>query len=71
MEWINENDSGEGNVISEAQMRKERSIEILKAHNVPYIQHLPVIETVEKVRVRTAEEIANRAVACLLTIQVA
>lgn len=55
----------------EAQMRKARSIEILKAHNVPYIEHLPVIETTDRVRIRTAEEIAGRAVACLFAIQVA
>ncbi len=57
--------------LKEAQMRKKRSIEILKAHNVPYIQHLPTIETADAVRVRTAEEIARRAVTCLLAIQVA
>lgn len=57
--------------LDEAQMRKKRSIEILKAHNVPYIQHLPVIETADNVKIRTAEEIAQRAVTCLLAIQVA
>jgi len=57
--------------MDEAQMRKKRSIEILKAHNVPYIQHLPVIETADNVKIRTAEEIAYRAVTCLLAIQVA
>lgn len=57
--------------LKEAQMRKKRSIEILKAHKVPYIQHLPTIETADAVRVRTAEEIARRAVTCLLAIQVA
>ena len=46
--------------LKEAQMRKKRSIEILKAHKVPYIQHLPTIETADAVRVRTAEEIARR-----------
>lgn len=55
----------------EARLRKERSIELLRAHNVPYIAHLPVIETSDTVRIRTADEIANRAVACLLTVQVA
>ena len=57
--------------LREAQMRKKRSIEILKAHNVPYTPHLPTIETADAVRVRTAEEIARRAVTCLLAIQVA
>lgn len=57
--------------LDEAQMRKKRSIEILKAHNVPYIQHLPVIEIANNVKIRTVEEIAQRAVTCLLAIQVA
>ncbi len=57
--------------LKEAQMRKKRSIEILKAHNVPYIPHLPMIATADQVRVRTVEEIARRAVTCLLAIQVA
>lgn len=59
------------NDVMEAQRRKERSIEKLKLHNVPYIVHLPVIETACKVKIRTAEEIAQRAVACLLAVQVA
>lgn len=71
MEIVNKNNKDSQLDNEEALMRKERSIEILKAHHVPYIQHLPAIETAEKVRIRTAEEIANRAVACLLAIQVA
>lgn len=70
MEFIKENDH-KGIALGEAQMRKERSIEILKAYKVPYIEHLPVIETEDHVRVRTADEIARRAVACLFAIQVA
>lgn len=71
MELVKENDySGKMDDI-EAQMRKERSVEILKAHGVPYIEHLPVIETADSVRIRTAEEIARRAVACLFAVQVA
>lgn len=56
---------------NEAQARKDRSIEILKAYNVPYMQHLPRIETAGEVRIRTAEEIARRAVTSLFAIQVA
>ena len=56
--------------LNEAQMRKKRSIEILKVHNVPYIQHLPVIKTANNVRVRTAKEIAQRAIACLFALQI-
>lgn len=53
------------------QQRKEQSIEILKQRNIPYIDWLPVIESIEEVEVRTAESIAQRAIACLWVIQVA
>lgn len=56
---------------SEALARKEKSIEILKKYDVPYIEHLPYIETKEEVVVRTKEEIAKRAIACLITVQYA
>lgn len=56
---------------NEALNRKSKSIEILKQHGVPYIEHLPVIETKDQVKIRTAEEIAKRAIACLITIQMA
>lgn len=56
---------------NEAVKRKERSIKILNQHNVPYIEHLPVIETSDQVRIRTKDEIAKRAIACLITIQLA
>lgn len=49
--------------------RKARSIAILKEKGVPYIEHLPVIEI--DVTPRTPEEIAKRAIACLLSVQVA
>lgn len=52
-------------------VRKQESIEKLKAFHVPVISHLPVIETADKVRIRTAEEISRRAICCLLTVQMA
>lgn len=54
-----------------AQLRKEHSIEILKQHGVPYIDHLPCIETSDHINIRTADEIAKRAITCLITIQLA
>jgi len=51
--------------------RKQKSIEILKANKVPYMEGLPVIEDVNEIEVRSAEEIAKRAIACLISIQVA
>ena len=53
------------------QQRKEQSIEMLKLRDIPYIDWLPVIESVEEVEVRSAESIAQRAIACLWIIQVA
>ena len=53
----------------EQEQRKARSISILKEKGVPYIEHLPVIESA--ITPRTPQEIARRAIACLITIQVA
>ena len=46
-----------------ALARKQRSEAILRLEGVPYIEHLPTIETEETMRRRTAEEIAWRAMA--------
>ena len=54
-----------------AEERKQQSIALLKEQGVPYIEHLPVIETADDVRLRSAEEIARRAICCLITIQLA
>jgi hypothetical protein len=51
--------------------RKLKSIEILKLNQVPYMEGLPRIEDVNEIEVRSAEEIAKRAIACLIAIQVA
>lgn len=61
----------QGEMYSEASARKERSIELLKQYEVPYIEALPHIETKDTVRIRTKEEIAKRAVTCLIIIQYA
>lgn len=53
--------------MNEAEKRKNKSISILKRENVPYISHLPVIETEEEITLRTKEEICNRAI-CLALI---
>ena len=54
-----------------AEQRKAESILELQRHDVPYIDWLPHIETVNEAYVRTIEEIAQRAIACLITIQAA
>ena len=53
------------------QERKEKSIALLKARGIPFLEHLPLIEAEDEVNPRSAEEIARRAIACLLAIQVA
>lgn len=53
------------------QTRKAASIARLQAEGVPYIDHLPMIEDAAAVRIRSAEEIARRAIACLISIQAA
>jgi hypothetical protein len=51
--------------------RKNESIQKLQHNLIPYIDHLPVIESIEDVQMRSAEAIAKRAIACLWVIQVA
>lgn len=52
-------------------LRKEQSIEILKQYSIPYIDWLPILESAEEVTIRSAEELAKRAIACQWVIQVA
>jgi len=47
----------------EAEARKVRSIAILKKEGVPFIDHLPVIETEAEAKRRSTEEVALRAIA--------
>lgn len=54
-----------------AQERKEKNLQKLKEEKVPYFAELPLIETAEEVKPRSGEEIAKRAITCLLTIQLA
>ena len=55
----------------EAKARKQRSIQILKDHQVPYIDHLPVIETANEIDPPSIEDVARRAACCFFTIQAA
>jgi hypothetical protein len=59
----------ENNATETAINRKNRSIEILKSHNVPYIEHLPPIQDETQTTVRTQEEVAYRAI-CLAVVAV-
>lgn len=59
-----------GKVSQEAERRKERSISILRTQGVPYISHLPVIETETEAKHRTTEEVALRAMAlCIVAVK--
>ena len=54
-----------------AEQRKQESLALLRQQKIPYLESLPVIETADFVRLRSAEEISRRAISCLLTIQLA
>jgi len=54
----------------EAQARKARSIAILKKEGVPFIEHLPVVETEAEAKRRTTEVVAVRAIAlCIVAVK--
>lgn len=54
----------------EAQARKSRSIAVLKAENVQFIEHLPLIETEAESTRRTTEQVATRAMAlCIVAVK--
>lgn len=54
----------------EAQARKGRSIALLRAENVPTIEHLPAIETESESTRRTTEQVAMRAMAlCIVAVK--
>jgi hypothetical protein len=54
----------------EARDRKARSIAVLKKEHVPFIDHLPVIETEAQAKRRTTDEVAARAMAlCIVAIK--
>lgn len=54
----------------EAEARKLRSLEILKAENVPVIAHLPTIDSEANSTRRTTEEVAIRAMAlCIVAVK--
>lgn len=53
------------------ETRKAASIAKLQARGVPCLDILPVIEAADEARIRSAEEIARRAIACLIAIQAA
>ena len=52
---------------NEQEKRKANSINMLKRHGIPTIDHLPVIESEKETTLRTKEEICNRAI-CLSLI---
>lgn len=55
--------SARENSVAAAEQRKARSIAVLKRENVPYIEHLPTIETASEIRPRSRDEVALRAIA--------
>lgn len=54
-----------GGGMSEGQARKARSVAILQREGVPYIDWLPLLESVAATRFRSVDETANRAIALM------
>ncbi|QDU96953.1 DUF4272 domain-containing protein [Lignipirellula cremea] len=55
---------------NEAPLRKSRSLAILKAEQVPFVKHLPLIETEAESTRRTTEQVATRAMAlCIVAVK--
>jgi hypothetical protein len=52
--------SDNGNSPKTAEQRKKQTEKYLKSLNIPFIDHLPLIEEENDVRIRTAQEIAER-----------
>ncbi|MCZ8260758.1 MAG: DUF4272 domain-containing protein [Beijerinckiaceae bacterium] len=52
---------------SEWSIRKSRSIALLREQNIPYIEHLPEIESEEEAVLRNSEEIVER-IRCLFSV---
>ena len=52
--------------MTEGEERKQRSIEVLKKYNIPYLETLPIIEDSEHVTLRSVSEIAKRTAVLLL-----
>ena len=42
-----------------AEQRKQESLALLRQQKIPYLESLPVIETADFVRLRSAEEISR------------
>ena len=48
------------NVPKTAEQRKKKTEKLLKSLDIPYLEHLPPIEEESEVKIRTAQEIAER-----------
>lgn len=65
--WAKEKEA-ETEIINE---RKNRSLEILKKENIPYIKHLRVLPDDEEIRLQSVEDVAKRAMALNLVARFA
>lgn len=54
-------------MMKSASQRKANSIEVLKSEGIPYIDHLPELETVSETIRRSEREVAQRAIAVAIT----
>ena len=55
----------------DAKERREKSNKLLKSMGIDYLEELPVIEDSNQVKLKSIDDICKRAIACLLSTQIA
>ena len=64
-------DKLKSNKILTPEERREKTIEQLKKQGITYNPHLPLLPSGDKVNLKSPEEVKKRALACMLSIQLA
>lgn len=64
-------DKMRGNQIITPEERRRKTIERLKKAGVAYNEHLPYVPPADHVTLKSPEEVRKRAVACMLSVQLA
>ena len=55
----------------DAKERRDRSNNLLKSMGIDYLEELPAIEDSNQVKLKSLNDICKRAIACLLSTQIA
>lgn len=64
-------DRRKGNQIITPEERRRKTIERLKKEGVAYNEYLPCLEPADRVTLKSPEEVGKRALACMLSVQLA